>query len=40
VAERNELTTTRAALADIFWLGVAALFTANSDVAKQRRMED
>jgi magnesium transporter len=40
VAERNELTTTRVALADIFWLGVAALFTANSGIAKQRRTED
>lgn len=40
VAERNELTTTRAALADIFWLGAAALFTANSGITKQRRMED
>jgi Mg/Co/Ni transporter MgtE len=40
VAERNELTTTRAALADIFWLGVAAVFTANSGISKQRRMED
>ena len=40
VAERNELSTTRAALADIFWLGVAALFTANSDIAKRRKMED
>jgi magnesium transporter len=26
VAERNELSTTRTALADIFWLGLAALF--------------
>jgi len=40
VAEHNELTTTRAALADIFWLGVAALFTANSDMNKQRKTED
>jgi len=40
VAERNELSTTRAALADIFWLGVAALFTANSGMAKQRKTED
>jgi magnesium transporter len=40
VAEHNELTTTRAALADIFWLGVAALFTANSDMTKQRKTED
>jgi magnesium transporter len=34
VADRNELTATRAALADIFWLGAAALFTANSDPAQ------
>jgi magnesium transporter len=40
VAERNELATTRAALADIFWLGVAALFTANSDPVRHHKTED
>jgi magnesium transporter len=40
VAERNELTTTRVAVGDIFMQGVAALFTANSGIAKQRRTED
>jgi magnesium transporter len=40
VAERNELTTTRTALADIFWLGVAAMFTANSDPARHHKTED
>jgi magnesium transporter len=40
VAERNELSTTRAALADIFWLGVAALFTANADPARHHKAED
>jgi Mg/Co/Ni transporter MgtE len=39
VAERNELSTTRAALADIFWLGVAAMFTANSDPARKQKTE-
>jgi len=40
VAERNELSTTRAALADIFWLGVAALFTANADPVRHHKAED
>jgi magnesium transporter len=31
VAERNELATTRSALADIFWMGVGALLIGNSD---------
>jgi Mg/Co/Ni transporter MgtE len=33
VAERNEQTTTRAALADIFWIGVGALLIGNTDPA-------
>jgi magnesium transporter len=40
VAERNELAATRAALADIFWIGAAALFTANGDPARHRETED
>jgi magnesium transporter len=40
VAERNELTVTRAALADIFWLGAAALFTSNSDAATRGDTKD
>ena len=33
VAERNDLTTTRAALADIFWLAVGALFATDASRA-------
>jgi magnesium transporter len=40
VAERNELSTTRAALADIFWLGVAALFTGNAGSRVHHKAED
>jgi predicted transcriptional regulator len=40
VAERNELSTTRAALADIFWLSVAALFTGNSGSTTHHKVKD
>jgi len=40
VADRNELTTTRAALADIFWIGVGALFVGNDAQAARDRAED
>ena len=40
VAERNELSATRTALADIFWLGVAALFTGNAGASAQHKTED
>lgn len=40
VAEHNELATTRAALADIFWLGVGSLFTPNSAATGHRDTEN
>ena len=40
VAERNELTTTRAALADIFWIGVGALFVSDAVPASETKAED
>jgi Mg/Co/Ni transporter MgtE len=40
VAERNELATTRAALADIFWIGVGALFVGNAGVAERNKAGD
>jgi Mg/Co/Ni transporter MgtE len=39
VAERNELATTRAALADIFWMGVGALLIGNTDPASHEKQE-
>lgn len=39
VAERNELATTRAALADIFWIGVGALFVSNAGPATESKGE-
>lgn len=35
VSERNELATTRTALADIFWLGLAALFAGGGTTPKK-----
>lgn len=35
VSERNELSTTRTALADIFWLGLAALFAGGGTAPKK-----
>jgi Mg/Co/Ni transporter MgtE len=40
VAERNELVATRAALADIFWMGVGALFVSNAGPAAESKAED
>jgi len=40
VADRNELATTRAALADIFWMGVGALFVSNAGPATESKAED
>lgn len=40
VAERNEIDTTRAALADIFWIGVGALFVSNAGRATESRGDD
>ena len=40
VAERNELATTRAALADIFWMGVGALLVGNSGPAAHDKGEN
>ena len=40
VAERNELATTRAALADIFWIGVGALFVSDAGPAGETKGED
>jgi magnesium transporter len=37
VAERSELARTRAALADIFWIAVSALFIGNDDPAARDR---
>jgi Mg/Co/Ni transporter MgtE len=39
VADENETATTRSALADIFWLGVGAVFTRNPDLSSQDREE-
>jgi Mg/Co/Ni transporter MgtE len=39
VADENETATTRSALADIFWLGVGAVFTRNPDLTSQDREE-
>ena len=39
VAEHNELISTRAALADIFWLAVGALFVGNSSRADRSQRE-
>jgi len=36
VADRNELSTTRAALADIFWLGMAALLTGGGAAPRHK----
>jgi magnesium transporter len=40
VADRNETATTRSALADIFWLGVGALFVRNTGQVEHSRSED
>ena len=40
VADRNELVATRAALADIFWMGVGALFVSNAGPATDSKAED
>jgi magnesium transporter len=40
VAEHTELDTTRRALADIFWIGVGALFVGNSGPAARDRAKD
>jgi len=40
VTDRNELATTRAALADIFWMGVGALFVSNAGPATESKAED
>jgi Mg/Co/Ni transporter MgtE len=40
VAERNEQATTRAALADIFWMGVGALLIGNSDPASRDKRDE
>jgi Mg/Co/Ni transporter MgtE len=40
VAERNELSITRTALADIFWLSVASLFTGNSGSTTRHKVKD
>jgi len=39
VAENNDLISTRAALADIFWLAVGALFAGNSSRADRSQRE-
>jgi Mg/Co/Ni transporter MgtE len=40
VAERNEQATTRAALADIFWMGVGALLIGNTDPASHDKEKE
>jgi Mg/Co/Ni transporter MgtE len=40
VAERNELSVTRTALADIFWLSVGSLFTGNSGSSTHHKVKD
>jgi hypothetical protein len=39
VADRNELMTTRAALADILWLAVGALFAGGHSTERSARDE-
>jgi hypothetical protein len=39
VAERNDLISTRAALADIFWLAVGALFVTDASRADRSQRE-
>jgi hypothetical protein len=39
IADRNELITTRSALADIFWLAVGALFIG-SERSEERSAQD
>jgi magnesium transporter len=40
VAQVSELTATRSALADIFWMGVGAFFATGGDSAGQIKVED
>ena len=40
VVDRNELATTRAALADIFWMGVGAMFPSNAGSETKIGAED
>jgi hypothetical protein len=40
VAEHNELDRTRRALADIFWIGVSALFVGNTGRVARDKAED
>ncbi len=40
VTEYSELASTRAALADIFWMALGALFTGGTDSAKRNQVED
>jgi len=40
VSDHNELITTRAALADIFWIGVGALFVSKPDTAVRNKTGD
>jgi Mg/Co/Ni transporter MgtE len=40
VADRNELTTTCAALADIFWMGVGALFVSDAEPVIHSKVEE
>jgi magnesium transporter len=40
VADRNELATTRSALADIFWIGLGALFVGNTITAARDKADD
>jgi hypothetical protein len=40
VTARNELATTRSALADVFWIGMGALFVNNNGAVAQDKAED
>jgi Mg/Co/Ni transporter MgtE len=40
VAERNEFNTTRAALADIFWMGVGAIFVDTAGAASRDKGDE
>jgi magnesium transporter len=40
LAEQNELTTTRDALADIFWIAVGALFVSSTNSSARNKVEE
>jgi magnesium transporter len=40
VADRNELATTRSALADVFWMGVGALFVEGADATARTKAKE